>query len=77
MATLPTLTVTDAQQQRIIAAFTDPTGVLTPQQMYKKWLKESIIDKVKLYEAAVFDEENMPLREAKMRSVQDDLNTAT
>ena len=46
MPDLPTLTVTTEQANRMIAAFAPRDPDKTPQQNYKDWLKERIIEYV-------------------------------
>jgi hypothetical protein len=50
MPNLPTFTVSDATAQRLLAAFAgqvDETGAaLTPQQAYKRWLKQNLLNYV-------------------------------
>lgn len=73
MATLPTLTVTDAQVTRIQNAFTDPTGALTPVQMYKQWLKDQLIAKVIDFESQQLYNNIASQRDNVVSGVQDDL----
>jgi hypothetical protein len=46
MPTLPTFTVSDANAQRILAAFGSPEN-------YRRWLKSVIIAKVQAYESTL------------------------
>lgn len=66
MPTLPTLTVTQAQADRMIAAYGDP-GDTTAQavEKYKAWLTESIVDYVLRAEARdLHEQHNAALRDA-------------
>ena len=51
MPNLPTLTVSDTQLARLVAAFTDAAG-------YKAWLKAALLDEVQRREARRLDEEH-------------------
>lgn len=46
MPTLPSLDVTSAQAQRMMAAFGALDATKTPQENYLAWLKHRIIDEV-------------------------------
>jgi hypothetical protein len=55
---LPTLSVTNAQAQRLLAAFGDQAG-------YRRWLKRALLDEVDRREARrLHDEANTSVREA-------------
>jgi hypothetical protein len=55
MPTLPTFTVTQATADRLLAAFSgqvDEAGVeLTPVQAYRRWLKQTLVNRVMQSEA--------------------------
>lgn len=59
MPNLPTLSVTDPQATRLLAAFsnqTAPDGTpLTPQQACRRWLKTALVNHVKNVEATALD----------------------
>lgn len=70
MPTLPTLTVTDTQMQRLLAVFVDgPT--------YKAWLKEQLIAEVIAHEQRAIQEQAEADKETKRADVVADLGTAT
>lgn len=71
MPTLPTLTVTDEQAERLLGVFTnsvDPdTGEsLTPQQAYRRWLRDTLVGHVLAQEGIRLDRE---AAEAKSRAL--------
>lgn len=62
MPTLPTLTVTTAQMDRLLETFSDSvhptTGVvMTPTQAYRAWLHRQLVSHVLAQEAIRLDEE--------------------
>lgn len=63
--TLPTLTVTDAQAQRMLAAYGTTDN-------YKAWLRSQIIDFVKAYEVA----NNTQQMELQAQQIATDVETA-
>lgn len=68
MPTLPTLTVTDAQAQRITAAFGSVAN-------YKAWLKSQVIEYVLHYEERQFDQSYMAERDQRRAAAQADLDS--
>ena len=59
MPNLPTVTVTDAQLAKCVAAFTDAAG-------YKAWLKAALLDEVQRREARRLDEEHNAAKKAEL-----------
>ena len=59
MPNLPTLTVSDTQLARLVAAFTDAAG-------YKAWLKAALLDEVQRREARRLDEEHNAAKKAAL-----------
>ena len=66
MPTLPTLTVTDAQVERIKAVFGSVDG-------YKEWLQQALAEKVVLYEEIQKAAELVQQREAMMEDFQNEI----
>lgn len=65
MPTLPTLTVTQAHYDRIVAAF--PGATATDKSVaYQAWLTNNLIDMVESVEAAKIDADAEVLRRAKL-----------
>jgi hypothetical protein len=59
MPNLPTLTVSDTQLARLVAAFTDAAG-------YKAWLKQAVRDEVQRRAARRLDEEHNAAKKAAL-----------
>ena len=66
MPNLPTLTVSDTQLARLVAAFTDAAG-------YKAWLKAALLDEVQRREARRLDEEHNAAKAAALESLAAEL----
>ena len=66
MPNLPTLTVSDTQLARLVAAFTDAAG-------YKAWLKAALLDEVQRREARRLDEEANSAKAAALESLAAEL----
>lgn len=77
MPDLPTVTVTQTQADRILAAFqgvTDETGAaVTPQQAYKRWLSQALREKVLTVERVKIDRELDQTRKDRLKVIEQDL----
>lgn len=76
MPDLPTITVTDVQQTRILAALKDHFGTGTPQETaaaYKRWLAGMIKDIVYRYESAPIEQQKTELRDQIQNNLIDPL----
>ena len=69
MPNLPTITVTDAQLAKCVAAFTDAAG-------YKKWLKAAVRDEVQRRTARALDEQHNAAKAAALAALEADLPPA-
>jgi hypothetical protein len=70
MPTLPTLTVTQAQADRLLAAF----GTV---DQYKAWLKEQLINYVVSHESQATYQQATTTVEANEATLRSDLNSVT
>ena len=69
MPTLPGLTVTQAQYDRIVAAF--PGSTLAKKAVaYNEWLTNALIDYVRAAEIAAVNNEMNTLRAARLAAVE-------
>ena len=66
MPNLPTLTVSDTQRARLVAAFTDAAG-------YKAWLKTAVRDEVQRRTARQLDEEHNAAKKAALAALDAEL----
>ncbi len=66
MASLPTLTVTDAQLAACVGAFTDAAG-------YRTWLKAAVRDEVQRRTVRQLDEEHNAAKAAALESLAAEL----
>lgn len=69
MPTLPSLTVTDTQLAKCVAAFGDAAG-------YKAWLKQAVRDEVMRRESRRLDEEANTTKRAALAAVEASLPPA-
>ena len=69
MPNLPSITVTDAQLAKCIAAFTDAAG-------YRTWLKAAVRDEVQRRTARTLNEEHNAAKAAAMAALEDELPAA-
>lgn len=76
MPDLPTITVTQPQADRMLAAYSgqfDEQGVpMTPTQAYKRWLKSKVIEFVLGEESRVIEIEYSK-KDAKLQTLRSDL----
>lgn len=70
MPTLPTITVTDAQMQRLLAVFGDAVK-------YRAWLVQQLKNAVIAHEMDAIDARHRSEREAKRLEVSADLDATT
>jgi hypothetical protein len=77
MPDLPTLTVTDAQANRILLAFggqVDEAGAaLTPVQAYRRWLRESVRNHVLLVEGQKLDQQHNEAKRTALERLRGEL----
>lgn len=66
MPNLPSITVTDAQLAKCVAAFTDAAG-------YRTWLKAAVRDEVQRRTARALDEQHNTAKAAAMAALDADL----
>lgn len=81
MPDLPTLTVTDAQAQRLLEVFTDSvdpdTGqALTPQQAYRRWLRDTLVGHVLAQESIRLDQRAAEEKRRALTRLAEDLPPA-
>lgn len=74
MPTLPTLTVTQAQYDRIVAAFPGDT-LAKKGAAYNAWLTGELIDFVRAAEVHVIDEETNATKAARLAALEASLPT--
>lgn len=74
MPELPTLTVTNIQANRMLAAFGAIDTTKTPSENYRNWLKEQIIEYVLNYETMQRDGQYLAEREAFRQTSRGELS---
>lgn len=77
MPDLPTITVTDAQAARLLAAFegqVDETGAdLPPDEAYRRWLRDAVREKAIQVEAQNIEQRHLDAKQVALDELRNEL----